>query len=47
MLFFVLKILFSFYPCNILKFICKVFLFKILFYFLPLLSIKSFLLFFK
>lgn len=33
MLFFVLKILFSFYPCDILKVICKVFLFKILFCF--------------
>lgn len=30
---FVFKVLFSFYPCDILKVICKVFLFKILFYF--------------
>ena len=33
MLLFVLKILFSFYPCDILKVICNLFLFKILFYF--------------
>lgn len=31
MLLFVLKILFSFYPCDILKVICNLFLFKILF----------------
>ncbi|EGS30752.1 conserved domain protein [Peptoniphilus sp. oral taxon 375 str. F0436] len=30
---FVFKILFSFYPCDILKVICNLFLFKILFYF--------------
>lgn len=46
MLFFVLKILFSFYPCDILKIICKVFLFEILFYFLPLLFYKKFFTFF-
>lgn len=33
MFLFVFKILFSFFPCDILKVICNLFLFKILFYF--------------